>query len=240
MKRFLTFVAIVSMFALVACGNDDGADDELLMIEVDFIVPEAVDVGETVELLAEVTYGDEKELDAEVKFEVWEKGDEENSDMLEATNNGDGTYTADYTFDRDGIFEMFAHTDAQHQHVMPKKEIVVGEGGEYDDVDEESAYHTEGFDMHVMFPEQVTAGEEIEIVTHLTLFEEPLADANVRYEIVAEDDEANTDWVDATESEQGEYEATHTFDNAGTYELIVHVEDDEDLHEHDEFTLEVE
>src|SRR5699024_6300160 len=112
------------MFALVACGNDDGADDELLMIEVDFIVPEAVDVGETVELLAEVTYGDEKELDAEVKFEVWEKGDEENSDMLEATNNGDGTYTADYTFDRDGIFEMFAHTDAQHQHVMPKKEIV--------------------------------------------------------------------------------------------------------------------
>lgn len=232
------------MFAILilgACGNNDGTnDEELLMIDVNFIVPEKVDVGETVELLAEVTYGDEAELEAEVKFEVWEKGDEENSEMLEATNNEDGTYTADYTFDRDGIFEMYAHTDAQHQHVMPKKEIIVGEGGEYDETDDDTAYHTEGFDMHVMFPEQITVGEEVDITTHITLFEEPLTEAEVRYEIVPAGDDKSTDWVDAIENETGEYEATHTFSEEGNYELIVHVEDDADLHEHDEFTINVE
>src|SRR5690625_7813256 len=101
MKRIMLFLSIITLLIVSACGNNDGtSEDELLMIDVNFIVPETVDVGETVELLAEVTYGEEAELDAEVKFEVWEKGDEENSEMLEATNNGDGTYTVDYKIGR--------------------------------------------------------------------------------------------------------------------------------------------
>jgi len=236
----MLFLSIIALLILSACGNNGGtSEDELLMIDVNFIVPETVDVGETVELLAEVTYGEEAELEAEVMFEVWEKGDEENSEMVEATNNEDGTYTADYTFDRDGIFEMYAHTDAQHQHVMPKKEITVGEGGDYDDIDEEAAFHTDGFDMHVMFPEQIAAGEEVDITAHITLLEEPLSDLNVRYEIAIVDEKDATDWVDATENEIKEYEASYTFTEEGTYELVVHVEDDEQLHEHDEFTIDV-
>ena len=133
--RKLTFVlmAVFTLMVLAACGGEDNADqvdesDELLALEVDFIVPESIEVGETIELLAEVTYGDEIETDAVVKFEVWETEDEEreNSVTIEADNNGDGTYTADYTFEEETVYEMFAHTDANHLHTMPKEEITVG------------------------------------------------------------------------------------------------------------------
>lgn len=134
-KKILFVLAVLPVLLLVACGNGD-KDEELLSLDVNFVVPEKVDVGETVELKAEVTYGDEAEKDAVVKFEVWETGDQDNSEMLEATNNKDGTYTAEYTFEYDGNFEMYAHTDANHLHTMPKKEIIVGEGGDYDDVEE--------------------------------------------------------------------------------------------------------
>ena len=124
-------MSILVVVVLSACGGDESSDpaDELLALEVDFIVPEQVDVGETVELLAEVTYGEELETDAVVRFEIWEQEDEEreNSVMLEAENNGDGTYTAEYTFEEEGIYEMYAHTDANNLHTMPKKQIIVGD-----------------------------------------------------------------------------------------------------------------
>lgn len=131
MKRIsFVIVTVLALTLLAACGGGNEESDELVPLEVNFIVPESIDVGETVELKAEVMYGDDVEKDAVVKFEVWESGDEENSVMLEADNNGDGTYTANYTFEHDGVFEMYAHTDAQNLHTMPKKEVTVGEGGE--------------------------------------------------------------------------------------------------------------
>lgn len=135
MKRILLMsITVFALTVLAACGgNNNEESDELLSLDVNFIVPETVEVGDTVELKAEVTYGDEAETDAVVKFEVWETDDEENSDMLEAENHGDGTYTAEYTFEHDGIFEMYAHTDAQDLHTMPKKEVTVGESGDSDD-----------------------------------------------------------------------------------------------------------
>lgn len=130
-KMILWMMSILVVGVLVACGGEDSSDpaDELLALEVDFIVPEQVEVGETVELLAEVTYGEDLEKDAVVRFEVWEQEDEEreNSVMLEAENNGDGTYTAEYTFEEEGIYEMYAHTDAHNLHTMPKKQIIVGD-----------------------------------------------------------------------------------------------------------------
>lgn len=242
MKKFLIVLTTLLLAMLAACsGNDNNESaetDELLMIEVDFIVPEQVDVGETVELKAEVTYGDELVTDAKVVFEVWELGDEENSEKLDGTNNDDGTYTVDYTFDRDGIFEMYAHTDAKHQHVMPLKQITVGEGGEYEDVDGHVAFHTEGFDLHFMNPESVQVGEEMELTAHITLHDEPLENAQVRYEIALTDSEETT-LLDGELLNDGSYSATHTFDEAGTYSIQVHVEDDADLHEHATYEIEV-
>lgn len=124
MLKRLLFLFVLPAVLLFACSNND--NEELAFIEVDFVVPEeAIDAGETVELLANVTYGDDIETDAVVKYEVWLSGDQDNSETFEATNNGDGSYTADYTFEEAGTYEMYAHTDAQDMHTMPKKEVVV-------------------------------------------------------------------------------------------------------------------
>src|SRR5690625_405360 len=167
-KTFSILIMVCFISVLVACGNEgvNDNDDDFFMLEVDFEVPEHAEVEESIELKATVTYGEELVTDAhEVVFEVWEKGDQENSEMIEADNNEDGTYTANVSFDHDGIYEMFAHTTARDQHTMPKKEIIIGEGGDYDEV--ENSFHTEGFDMEFVEPMDVKEGEEVELIVHL-------------------------------------------------------------------------
>lgn len=235
-KILLIFSTIVLLVILAACGNND---DELPFLEVDFIVPDSVDVDETIELKAIVTYGDESVTDAdEVVFEVWEKNDRDNGDMLDAINHEDGTYTVEVSFDHDGIFEMYAHTTARDMHTMPLKEIVVGAGGEYED-DEETVFHTEGFELHFVELEDITAGESADLVSHIQIHDEPLESAKVRYEIWSDEMGDNRDWVDASENVAGEYSATYSFESVSTYHIQVHVEDDADLHEHVVYDVEI-
>lgn len=237
------FIFIMSIFAFVtlaACGNSNDSSnniDELPMLEVGFEVPETLDVGETLVLEAVVTYGDEPVKDAdEVVFEVWEKGKQDESDHIDSQNNEDGTYTAEVTFDKDGIYEMYAHTTARDLHTMPKREVIVGEGGEYDEEhdvhDENHGFHTEGFDLHFMEPENVMVDQEVELTTHIMLDEESFEDLRVRYEIWNDDISENRDWLDAEEPVAGEYTTTHTFSESGIFSIQIHIEDDEDLHEH--------
>lgn len=144
-KNLVMFAAIFMIVVLAACGGDDddsNVEDELDMLEVDFTVPEDAEVGEAVELEAYVTYGGEDVSDAdEVDFEIWEMCDKDNSVHETPTNNDDGTYTLEYTFDDDGIYEVYAHTTAHDMHTMPKKEIKIGEGGEYDCEENEEDDH---------------------------------------------------------------------------------------------------
>lgn len=133
-KIFLFMLASVFFVILTACGvnEDEGAEDlldELKSLEVEFEVPETAEVGETILLKAIVTYGDENVDDAdEVSFEYWEEGNEEDSTTVESTNNGDGTYTAEITFENDGVFSMYAHTTARDLHTMPKKSVTIENG----------------------------------------------------------------------------------------------------------------
>ncbi|WP_106497842.1 FixH family protein [Lentibacillus sp. Marseille-P4043] len=122
------FIVVLLVTVLAACGEDEkeSQDMEPKALHVEFPVPDTTSVEEPVELKAIVTYGDEKVKDAdEVKFEYWEKGNEDDSTMVEAKNNDDGTYTAEVTFDHEGEFEMYAHTTARDLHTMPKKSITV-------------------------------------------------------------------------------------------------------------------
>lgn len=144
MKKYMAvLIALLTVGVLAACSNNDvNNDEELVMVEVDYQLPETAEVGEEVELVAVVTFDGEPVEDAkELDFEVWEKGDKDNSDMLQAEHVGEGKYVASYTFDRDGVFESYAHTTARDMHVMPKKEITVGEGGDYSDVEEDEDDH---------------------------------------------------------------------------------------------------
>lgn len=131
MRKCFLFMLALTIVILTACSEnkDEEAEnlDELKALEVEFEVPETAEVGETILLKAIVTYGDEKVEDAdEVKFEYWEGENEDDSTTIESTNNGDGTYTAEITFERGGVFSIYAHTTARDMHTMPKKSITVG------------------------------------------------------------------------------------------------------------------
>ena len=106
--------------------NKDGSDIPQI-VEVTILTKEKLPVGEDVKLAAQVKQGDEFVEDAEeVKFEVWESGLREEGVMLDGNLTKDGIYEAEFTFDHDGVYYIFAHTTARGMHVMPKKELIVG------------------------------------------------------------------------------------------------------------------
>lgn len=137
--RKIYSILLISVLALVlaACngGNNENEhanhdESELGFLEVDFAVPESAAVGELIEIKATVTYDDKPVTDPEeVQFEIWaiEDTEKENSYKIDGTNNNDGTYTIDYTFDEVGDYEMYAHTTANDMHVMPKGKITITE-----------------------------------------------------------------------------------------------------------------
>lgn len=238
MRRLsIIFSSILLISVLAACGSDEAKDnlEELPTLDVEFDVPEKAELDETIALEVFVTYDDEPEDDADVVFEVWESGQQDESEMLDGMNQGEGIYTVDYTFENEAVYEMYAHTDAEGLHTMPKVQIVVGDAKEAEHSD--SHYETEGFDMHFNTSNEVNKNEDTILETHIMLNEEAFENLAVRYEVVFEGDADNTVWIDAEEDEAGAYQAVFDFPEAGSYDVIIHVEDDEELHEHDEYEV---
>ena len=244
---------ILVLGLLSACGNTDKneqkqASEEPKIIEVEFVLPEKAEVNEKVELKAIVNYGEEKVKDAkEVKFEYWEMGKEDESTTIEANNNDDGTYTAEVAFDRDGVYEIYAHTTAKDMHTMPKKQITIGEGataaheeGHQDQAEgHEHGSHAEGFSMHFLKPEDIKMNQPTNLTVNLQIDHEPLENANVRYEIYHESNADKHDWVETEEADSGEYTGSYSFREAGIYIITIHVQNDDRLHEHEEHTVEI-
>lgn len=129
MKKWLYSLVAVP-FVLFGCGDDEVETLETAevpaFVEVQIQTEEQLNVGE-VQLAARVTQDEEVVNDAqEVKFEVWESGFRDEGDMLDGQLTEDGIYVAEYTFDHDGVYYMFAHTTARGMHVMPKQKLIVG------------------------------------------------------------------------------------------------------------------
>ena len=124
--------------------------------------------------------------------------------------------------------------DNEEEHAHAEHE----ESG-HDHGDHEHGFHTEGFDMEFTELDDVKAWEESKLEVKITLDDTDLEDARVRYEIWKEDDKDNTDWVNADEVNPGNYIADYVFDEAATYTVRVHVEGEDELHEHKEYEVEV-
>ena len=124
------WIALMLVMLLAACGEEDssaGAGEMPQEVEVEFNTQETADPGEEVLLSATVTQGTEAVEDAdEVVFEVWQSGDRENSEMLEASHTQDGVYEQSWTVEEEGLYYVQAHTTARRMHVMPKMELTVG------------------------------------------------------------------------------------------------------------------
>lgn len=242
-KLWIAWIAAILM-VLSACGEDNVNEElpELPELKVDFELPEFADVGDTIELTATVTYGNEPVKDAdEVNFEYWENDDQDNSITIDSTNHKDGTYTAEVTFENDAVYSIYAHTTARALHTMPKRSMIVGDPDvEISDNNDHSDHENgEGFGMHFMNPEDVETEEEVQLMVHLHMGDDEFEGAKVRYEIWNDEVSEKHDWVDAEESVAGEYTAAHTFKEAGKYTIQIHVEDDDGLHEHEEHEVEV-
>lgn len=128
-KRWL-FVLVALLGLLVACNAEQGVTKDPgvpLMVDVEFLTPAKLAVGEEVELAVHVSQGGENVDDAEsVQFEVWESGLRDKGVLLDGELDKDGVYKVKHTFDHDGVYYMFAHTTARGLHVMPKFELTVG------------------------------------------------------------------------------------------------------------------
>jgi len=153
MKKNIFFILIVLLTVLAACSNneadtaeeDDTDSMELPVLEVDFDVPEHVEVGETIDLTAHVTFDDEPVEDArEVLFEVWTQGHADDSVEIEGVHQEDGTYTASFTFEEEAVYEMYAHTSARELHIMPLETVIAGDA----EPSEEDAHDEMDHDHH--------------------------------------------------------------------------------------------
>lgn len=244
MKRKVgVFLFIGILGTMVACSKTEEIPTEAAPLEplvVDLTVTESVDIGETVKMEAVVTQGDEKIEDAdEVIYEIWEEGKQDEGEKIDSVNEEEGLYTAETSFDREGTYHIQVHVTAIGMHTMPKETVIVGGGGNYEEAEGHDHHETEGFSMHFKGLDTVVAGTEKELVVHLELDAEPFEDASVRYEIWSEGNPDKHDWIDAEELTSGEYSSSYTFKEVDTYTIVIHVEDDEELHEHEEHEINV-
>lgn len=78
-------------------------------------------------------------------------------------------------------------------------------------------------DVSLTVPEEtVSAGETVEFSAHVTSNDEDVPDAQVMYEVL--DGEESLDMIDAEHSEDGVYSIEYTFEDAGEYRVISHVD----------------
>lgn len=134
MKMKKIVLAAVLALTLAACSDEaDTPIDtndvvaEISEVEIEFLTPQQLNVNEPVKLEVKLTQGDEIINDADdVQFEVWQSGLRDEGELIEGEFIGDGVFSAETTFKEDGIYYMYAHTNARGMHVMPKLEMTVG------------------------------------------------------------------------------------------------------------------
>ena len=193
--------------------EENGQDDIGAKFVRDFNTEEWV-------LLEDATYVFDEDIDTPMAYGVISFEDEADAESYIEENDHGEIVTVDDL--EDHKWEMMDHDHDHHDHD-----------------DHAGGFHTDGFDMHITEPENVTVSEENALEVHITLDEADLEDANVRYEIWQESDRDNTEWIDAEEVAAGNYVADYLFGEVGTYNIQVHVEDDEALHEHVEYEVNV-
>lgn len=245
-KKLFSYLLIISLILLGGCGSQEESENdshsgegELTAINAELTVPEKAEAGEAVEFTTHVTQGDENVTDAtEVKYEVWKEGNKEESEMIEAEHGEEGNYSVEKTFEEDGVYNVQVHVTARNMHTMPKTQISVGDvktNHESHSTEEEGHDHG-GVTIHFMEPENAKASETAELMASLEKGEEPLTQAQVRFEVWLDGKEKH-EWVETEEAKDGTYSGNFEFTEAGMYHITVHVENDEGLHEHKEEML---
>ncbi|MGM0835134.1 MAG: FixH family protein [Bacillota bacterium] len=120
---------LIPILLLVGCTSAPEEKTTLEVVKVETELPADVQIEEEVDIRTHVTQGEENVEDAkEVQIEIWnvEEG-KENSELIDAEHNGDGIYGVKYSFENKGIYRIQSHVTARDMHVMPTKQLVVGD-----------------------------------------------------------------------------------------------------------------
>ena len=89
--------------------------------------------------------------------------------------------------------------------------------------DNPSSDEVRSLEVDLQAPESIKSGEEVQFVAHVTSNEEDVTDADsVMFEIIS--GEESLDMIEVDHSENGEYVLDYTFDEAGDYKVISHVD----------------
>lgn len=89
--------------------------------------------------------------------------------------------------------------------------------------DNPSSDEVRSLEVDLQAPESIKGGEEVQFVAHVTSNEEDVTDADsVMFEIIS--GEESLDMIEVDHSENGEYVLDYTFDEAGDYKVISHVD----------------
>lgn len=102
--------------------------------------------------------------------------------------------------------------------------LVLGACGNDENKDDMEGHNeVAGLDVELTTPETATAGEEVEFVAHVTSNDEDVNDADkVLFEVLKDDE--SLDKIEGEFTENGLYKLNYTFKEAGTYEVISHVD----------------
>ena len=243
-KRFGVTFGLVGLFVLGACGTDEATKSaetapSMEPVEAELNVPATADKDEAVTLAVRVTQDGKAVDDAdEIKFEVWKNGAKEESETTEAALTEDGVYEAETTFSDEAVYTVQVHVTARSMHTMPTTNVTVGHPETAAEAKAEEDHHNHAGADIVLDPTQAVAKEVQPFTVNVEIEHEALTGADVQLEVF-KDGADKHDWVKLDETEGGSYAGEHTFPEAGTYNVQVHVTKGHDIHEHIMETVEV-
>jgi hypothetical protein len=247
MKKWVYFILCLGW--LTACsmnGKSEPAPSKpSTPIEVTFkTIPEAIQVNQPTTLQVMVKQGKNAVEDAsDVQFEVWKKGQEKHQ-MVRAKHQGKGVYTAEKTFDSEGMYFVTYHVTAKDMHSMKQMELTVGDiNKNEEEMDKNTAEqnqpshshdHSSHHEHHGLTIElsPTETGKDQNTVFKINVQHEgkSLTNAHVTLEYWTGQEEKHT-YVDAKEQSAGEYVANIKLSSSGEYHFRVHALKGE-LHDH--------
>jgi hypothetical protein len=266
MKQYIAALAVALALMAAGCGSQEEAAPSASPVEVALaLAPKEPVAGEAITFAVTVTQDGAPVNDARsVEFELWKDGQEQH-EMIPAALEKDGVYTAQKTFAKPGSYYVMYHVTARDFHNMQKHPFTVraagggepasqpaehaagapdgrdsGQAADHEHGGEHGANHrhTSGVDYHFQPADTLTANEAAALTVRLTKDNQPLAKAAVRFEYWRAGEERHQ-FVDAAETQPGVYGASVTLPASGDYTVNVHVEKDETIHDHKEYTLHV-
>lgn len=244
-KMIMLLIALTTSTALVACNNNDSTNDSKKKetpLKATLTVPETAKTGEKVELKVAVTKDSKAVTDAkDVAFEI--KNGKTNLDKMVTAKLMDDSYVATYKAKDAGKYEITAHVSAKDGgHVMPNTEMAVENAptkSEHADqnTSAESATeeHEDHHDVAITYNHKHSVTKDSEVTLNVSLKHDgkALTGASVHYQVLPQFNDGKPTWITLKETSKGTYEAKYTFNQAGKYQLKLHVENDDGLHSHE-------